>query len=433
MRRVANPSFHGPAVLGLLALGVLVLVFGLWSVTATLEGAVVTRGRIEADQSRQPVQHLDGGVVAEVRVAEGTRVAAGEVLLVLDGAALRSELGIVDLRLDELSARSARLLAERDGTSAPVFPPDLLSRAAANPGLAAQIEGQRSLFLARQATQGEMQAQLGQRIVQVRAEVDGLVAQRQALAEQLDLVRQELVAQETLLARGLVAQSVVLALRRDQARIMGQVAELRAREAVAAGQIIEIGLQITGLAALRREEAATELREVEPVHLELLARQAALVERIARLELRAPVAGIVMGLAVTAPGAVLRAADPALSLVPTDRPLVIFAGIAPIHIDEVAPGQRADLAFLAFAARDAPRLEGRVTLVAPDALVDPASGVAQFQVRIEIDPVELARLGEQVLVPGMPVEVYLATRARTPLAYLTDPFSAYFTRALREG
>lgn len=429
----ANPSVRGAALLGLVALAVLVLGLGLWSVTTTLSGAVVTRGRIELDQGHLPIQHPDGGTVVELRVTEGVRVVAGEVLLVLDGTAHRAELAVTDLRLNELLSRRARLRAERDGRDAPDFPPELIARSLDAPDLAAQIEAERRLFAARRATQDEMQAQLAQRIVQIHAQVLGLTAQRQALEEQVQLVGQDLAAQEALFARGHVSQTGVLALRRELARLSGQAGEFQAALAVAEGQIAETRLQGTALSARRREEAAGELREIEPMILELEARRAALAERIARLEIRAPVSGTVMGLAVAAPGTVLRAAETALVVVPADRPLVITAAIATTDVDDVAPGQRADLAFPALAGRDLPRLAGEVILVSPDAVIDPVAGAAHFQVRIEIAPTELARLGERVLIPGMPVDIFLSTRARTPLAYLVEPFSAYFGRAMREG
>ncbi len=429
----AQVSIRGPALLGLGALAVLILGFGLWSVTATLSGAVVTRGRIELDQSHMPIQHQDGGTVVEVRAVEGKRVAEGDVLIVLDGTALRAESALLDLRLDELRVRSARLQAERDGRDTPDLPPEVTARAAENPELRAQIDGQLTLFAARRTTFDEIQAQLAQRIIQVRAQIRGLRAQQAALEAQLRLVADDLAAQEALFDRGLVPQAGVLALRRELARLSGQAGELQATLAAAEGQITEIGLQGSALAARRQEEAAAELREIEPMIAEQLARRAVLADRIAALELRAPVPGTVMGLVVAAPGTVLRGAETALVIVPSDRPLVIGAGVAAIDIDEVTPGQKAALGFPALIGRDLPQLTGHVTQISPDAVTDPATGAAHFLVRIEIAPGELARLGDRALVPGMPVDVFLATRARTPLAYLVEPFSTYFTRALREG
>jgi HlyD family secretion protein len=426
-------SIRRPMLFGLAALVALVLGFGLWATLTTISGAIVAQGKIEVERDRQIVQHPDGGVVAEILVTEGARVQAGDALLRLDGAALQSELTIVEGQLSELSARAARLTAERDETEALVFPDELLALAERSAEVAAQIEGQSRLFAARRATLAEQRDLLAQRVGQVRAQMDGVAAQREALGTQLTLIEQELQSQQSLLDKGLAQAGAVLALQREQARLRGQLGELAATLAQADGQVTEIEIQISGLATRRREEATTELRDIGPTVLELAERRRALTERIDRLEIRAPVAGVVLGLQVTTPRAVLRAADPVLYIIPQDRALLITARIAPIHIDEVAVGQSAELVFSAFASRETPHLMGRVTMVSADALSDQQTGVTYYLAEVELAEGERARLGDQALLPGMPVDVFLQTGRRTPLAYLVKPFADYFTRAFRES
>jgi HlyD family secretion protein len=426
-------SVRRPVLLGLVSLVVLIAGFGVWGTQTAISGAIVAQGQIEVERDRQIVQHPDGGVVEEILVAEGERVDAGDPLIRLDGAALRSELIIVEGQLSELSARSSRLTAERDQTDAPVFADELLDMAEISPQVAAQIEGQSSLFEARRETLAERRDLLLRRIDQIRAQAEGISAQRAALSTQLDLIEKELAAQQSLLDKGLAQAGTVLALQREQARLEGQLGELAASLAQTEGQVTEIDIQISGLATMRREEATAELRDVGPAILELAERRRALTGRIDRLEIRAPVAGIVLGLQVTTPRAVLRAADPVLYLVPQDRPFVITARIAPIHIDEISIGQQAEVVFSSFSARDTPHLNGRVTLVSADALTDQQTGAAYYTAELELTEGELSRLGGQALLPGMPVEVFLQTGRRTPLAYLVKPFTDYFTRAFRES
>lgn len=426
-------SIRRPVTLGVLALLALVLGFGLWATLTHLSGAIVAQGQIEVERDRQVVQHPDGGVVSEILVTEGARVTAGQPLLRLDGAALQSELTIVEGQLSELSGRSARLVAERDGAAKPDFPPDVLALAAASPEVAAQLDGQRRLFEARAATLAEQRDLLGRRIDQISAQSNGIAAQRVALGKQLDLIEQELTSQQSLLQKGLAQAGTVLALQREEARLEGQIGELAAELARTEGQITEIEIEISSLETKRREEATTELRQIGPMVLELAERRRALLDRIGRLEIRAPVAGIVLGLQVTTPQAVLRPADPVLYIIPQDRPLVITARIAPIHVDEVAVGQSAEMVFSAFSARDTPHLMGRVILVSADALTDAHTGVPYFTAEIELAEGERARLGARTLVPGMPVEVFLQTGRHTPLAYLVKPFTDYFSRAFRES
>ena len=425
-------SVRGPVTLGVVALIALFAGFGGWSVLTTLSGAIVAQGRIEVAQNRQVVQHPDGGVVADILVQDGATVSAGDVLIRLDGAALRSDLTIVEGQLSELAARTARLVAERDG-AALTFPAALLASAKANPEVATQTDGQLRLFTARQDTLAEQTQQLSRRIDQIRAQIDGITAQRAALATQARLVDDELASQQGLLAKGLAQKAAVLALQREAAQITGRIGELAAALAQAQGQITETELQISSLSTQRREQAATELRDLGSSQLELTERQRALSERIARLDIRAPVAGIVLGLQVTTPRAVIRPADPVLYLIPQDRPLLITAEIAPIHIDEVHVGQPVELAFSAFSSRSTPHLFGTVTIVSADALSNPDTRATFYRAEIALNAGEAAKLGDNALLPGMPVDVFVQTGAHTPLAYLLKPFTDYFTRAFRES
>ena len=412
-----------PLILGLVASLALILGFGLWATTTRISGAIVAQGQIEVERDRQIVQHPDGGVVEEILVAEGARVEAGEPLLRLDGAALRSE----------LTGRAARLAAERDEAETVEFPAEFVALSGTSKDVAAQLDGQRRLFEARRATLAEQRDLLARRIDQITAQSDGLTAQRAALATQFDLIEQELASQKSLLDKGLAQAGTVLALEREKARLEGQLGELDAEVARTEEQVTEIEIEISSLATKRREEATDELRQIGPMMLELAERRRALEERIDRLEIRAPVAGIVLGLQVTTPRAVLRPAEPVLYVIPQDRPLVITARIAPIHIDEVSVGQPAEVVFAAFSARDTPHLKGRVTLVSADALTDSNTGATYYTAEQQQDAGEEARLGDRALLPGMPVEVFLQTGRRTPLAYLVKPFTDYFARAFRES
>lgn len=420
-------SFRGPVLLGVAALVLLVAGVGTWVTQVTLAGAIVVPGQIEVENSRRIVQHPDGGLVAEVFVREGSVVAAGDPLVRLDGTEPGSRLRIVDGQLSELVARSARLVAERDGADAPAFPATL------SPGNAAQIDGQRRLFAARRATLAKAGDLLARRIDQMHALHDGITAQRAALEIQLTLVKVDLASQQLLFDKGFVAQGPVLALRREEARLKGQIGEMAANLARSEDQVTEIRIEISRLASQRQEDAATELREIEPIILELTETRRALSTRIDRLLIRAPVEGVVLGLQVTAPKAVLQAAEPVLTLVPQDLPLVVTARILPQDIDEVTLGQPAELVVSAFAISDVPRLSGRVTMISADVLTDPHTGLAYYTARISLEPGEMERLRGKTLLPGMRIDAYLLTGSRTPLAYLLRPFTDYFTRSLRES
>ncbi|MCB2109456.1 MAG: HlyD family type I secretion periplasmic adaptor subunit [Defluviimonas sp.] len=426
-------SARAPVILGLFALILLVGGFGLWSVTTTIAGAIVANGQVEVAENRQVVQHPDGGVVAEILVREGQSVTAGEPLLRLDGTLLRSELAIVEGQFFEILARRGRLEAERDGMVSITFPEELVAAAASRPDIAAMMTGQERLFAARADTTANERDQLERRRGQILSQIDGLAAQRAATDTQLGLIAAELADLKGLLARGLAQASRVLALEREEARLRGVAGELDANRAEAEGRTTEIDIEILKLGAVKREEANSELRDLGYRELELAERRRALSEQIERLDIRAPVAGIVYALQVTTPRAVLRPAEPILYIVPQDRPLVIASRVSPIHVDEVRLGQPVTLRFAAFDSRTTPELFGQVTRLSPDAFTDEATRSSFYRAEIRLDAGELAKLGTRTIVPGMPVEVFIRTGDRTPLAYLLKPLAEYFNRAFRES
>ncbi len=419
-------------VIGFVSLAILVVGFGAWGVGTEIAGAIVTSGRLEVEQNRQVVQHPDGGVVAEIAVKEGDTVKVGDLLLRLDGSLLGSELAIVEGQLFEIMARRARLTAERDDADTLIINAELQKMAAERPEVAEQLDGQERLFLARRDTMARQMEQLGEQTKQIESQIKGIDAQSEALTEQTALIRRELADQQELLDKGLAQVSRVLALQREESRLKGQVGELAATRGQSQERITEIQIESLRLAATRREEASTQLRDIGSQELELAERRRALIEQIARLVVRAPVSGIVLGLQVNTPQSVLRPADPVLYIIPQDRPLIITAQVPVFHIDQVHPGQEAELVFSAFSTRTTPHLMGSVESVSADAFTNEQTGQSFYRAEIALNPGEREKLEGLTLIPGMPVEAFIKTDDRTPIAYLIKPFTDYFAHAFRE-
>ncbi|MFD1794567.1 HlyD family type I secretion periplasmic adaptor subunit [Paracoccus aurantiacus] len=426
-------SARRPVLLGVVALLALFMGFGAWAVGAQIAGAVVAPGQVEVEQHRQVVQHPDGGVVDRIEVREGQRVAAGDVLIRLDGTLLRTERAIVEGQYYEVLARRGRLEAERDSAAKISFPQVLLDSSASQEELQNLMAAQESLFETRRSTLQQSLDQLETQSQQVGSQIEGIAAQSVAAESQRKLIAQELKDQRSLLEKGLAQAPRVLALEREAASIDGQIGELTAMKAQAETRKTEIGITRLQKTSERREQAETELRELGYRELELAERRRSLIEQLSRLDITAPVAGIVHQLQVTTPRSVIRAADPIMYLVPQDRPLVIAARIAPINIDEVHQGQAVKLHFAAFNSRTTPEIDGILSQVSADALTDESTRSSYYRAEVTIPPDQRARLGDLALVPGMPVEVYIQTGERSPAAYLIKPFADYFSRAFRES
>lgn len=419
-------------IMGYVALAVLVGGFGGWAIFSNIAGAVITSGRLEVESNRQVVQHVDGGIVTDIFAKEGDTVKAGDVLFRLDGTILQSELSIVETQLFEMMARRARLEAERDGAAQVVFEDELLQAAENRPDVREQVDGQARLFDARRSTLARQLEQLGEQRNQIVSQITGIDAQIAAMKTQVDLIAKELADQQTLLQKGLAESSRVSALEREKARLEGVSGELIASRGQSEERISEIEIERLRLEASYREEASTQLRDIGSQELELAERRRALVEQMARLEVKAPVSGIVLGVQVNTPQAVVRPADPMLYIVPQDRPLVIASQVSVIDVDQVHPGQEVELVFSAFSSRTTPHLKGHVVSVSPDAFTDQNSGMSFYRAEIELDPGEREKLEGLTLIPGMPVEAFIKTEERSPMSYMLKPFTDYFSHAFRE-
>lgn len=425
-------SARMPIAVGFAAIFAMLGGIGAWSVGTQIAGAVVAPGTVEVQSERQVIQHPDGGVVGEIRARDGDSVEAGDVLLQLDGTFLRSELAIVESQLAEIFARNARLEAERDDVESPDFSTPPAFETVSDAALADLIEGQRSLFDARRTSLAQERRQLAEQQVQIERQIEGMEAQLAALTRQRTLISDEIVDVQSLFDRGLVQGPRLSELQREDARLQGELGNLTAMVAEAETRISSLAIESLRLADRRREQAITELRDLGYSRIELQERRLSLLEQIARLDVRAPVSGVIFASTVVAEQSVVQAAEPMMYIVPGDQPLQVSVRIDPIDVDQVYPGQDVALMFTTFNRRTTPEIPGTVLRVAADAQTDEATGLTYYQAVIRPDEASLAEMPDLALRPGMPVETFMKTDERTPLSYLTLPLTVYFQRAFRE-
>jgi HlyD family secretion protein len=418
---------------GYVTLFVFVFGIGAWGAVTRIAGAVVSAGQLEVEGNRQVVVHPTGGVIKAIYARNGDEVEAGQVLVELDGEDLRPELVTVEGQWFEMLAMKSRLWAERDGLAAIEFDEELTSRAAGSEEIRGLMKAQEVQFAARRKTQGEEEKQLAEQQTQIAKQNEGLEALRAATRSQIDLLTREIEGQQTLLDQGLTQLTRVLTPQRELARLKGTEGQVEASIAENRGKIAEIEIERVRLTSEVREEAISELRDLEFREIETRERRRALIDQIARLDLRAPVAGTVYGNTADTLRGVIRAAEPVMYIVPKDTPLIVRTMIEPTHIDQVHVGQEAVLRFSAFDQRTTPEVWGHVTAVSADAYTDERLGTRFYKADIELNEGEVDKLDHVTLMPGMPVESFIRTGDRSALSYFVKPMEDYFTRAFRDG
>jgi HlyD family secretion protein len=420
-------------IAGMLIVGLVTFGIGGWAATSELTGAVVGQGVIVVDSSVKKVQHPTGGVVGELRVREGDRVKAGDILVRLDETQTLANATIISRNFDELLARQARFETERDNADEILFPKVLLERSRDPASEAARaIAAERSLFDLRRQARGGQKAQLKERSAQLREEIKGYLGQAEAKQKEVDFIHQELEGVRTLWEKKLVPMNRLTALERDTARLEGERSQLSGMIAQAKGKIAEIELQIIQVDQDLRTEVGKDLIETRSKISELAERKTAAVDQLNRIDIRAPQSGRVHQLTVHTVGGVISPGEQIMLIVPDADALAVEVKIAPRDIDQVYVGQTASMRFAAFDQKTTPGVEGEVSMVSADLTQDQRTGTSYYTTRVLLKPEELARLGNTKLVPGMPVDVFIKTRGRTTLSYLIKPLRDQAERALKE-
>ena len=410
----------------------MLVVLGIWGATTEIEGAIVARGTLQFEGERKVVEHPDGGVVSAILVRDGDAVEAGDVLMRLDETYLVSELAVVEGQLSEIFARRQRLTAEREGFEAPVFDNRPTFTTVSMNSFDELMAGQLKLFRVRLSSLRQEAHQINEQAFQVQRQIEGMQAQLAALNRQLAFVSEEKADIQSLFDRGLIERRRLLEMYHEEARLQGDIGELKARIAEARSRIAALEVEHLKLGDHRREEAITRLRDLNYSAIEFQERRAALQAQIARLEVRSPVTGIVFDNRVSTLNSVVRPAEPMMYIAPSDVPLEVAIRIDPKDIDQVFLEQPATLMFSAFNRRTTPEVPGRVRQISPDVATDESTGEAHYRAFVVVEDSVADIVPDLEFVPGMPVEVFLKTGKRTPVNYLTEPLTDYFQRAFRE-
>lgn len=419
-----------------IALGLLVFVlffgvFGGWAVFSRLASAAIAPGEIDFDTDRQSVQHLEGGIVAEILVSDGDVVAPGDVLLRLDRTQPLAVFEQVKARYYTLLASEARMIAERDKSEAIAFP-----QALDDPDFAVSAanirQSEERLFVTRRQNLAQQKQIIGQRIRQLEEEILGLREEITSQDRQIALLSDESVSMESLYERKLVGKQQMLALQRQTAELEGERSRSKAAIARAQQSISEEELRIIDLETERNGEILAELRQIQAEALEVNERLSAAQDVLKRTEIFAPIQGTIVDLSVTTIGGVIASRQPLMDIVPSDEELLVKARLNPQDIDVVRAGQTAMVRLTAFSQRNRQPLEGKVTSVSADSLTDEVTGAPYYLARVELPDFAGTDYADGELYPGMQAEVMIQVGARSPLDYLVQPIRESMNRALRE-
>lgn len=416
--------------IGMLAGLVLMVAVFAWAYLTPISGAVIASGAAVVRGKPKIVQSLDGGIIDEIRVSDGDRVNAGDMLLRLDPTLLRINLEMYRNRLAETRAKISRLRAEQLNSKALVF--DYDTGFLEDLPLGIINVGQREIFEARLEVMKGRKEQLREKIEQFYNQISGVEGLIQAKRDQLAFVEQELVDVSALHAEGLAREGQVLELQRSRSGLLGEISEHQSEMARIRNSVRDTELEILQSDRQFKEQVVTDLGEAVTQGEELLLQIVTARKQLERIDILSPVDGIVHEMQVFNAGGVVPPGETILQVIPVSEGVDFEVRVAPDAIDQVIQGQRAKVVFSAFSTRTAPEIFGMVSGISPSSVTDPSTGQSFYRVTLAIPPEQLALLEEHEILPGMPIEAFLQTGERTVLSYLVRPLTDQLRRAFRD-
>ena len=402
---------------------------GTWAYLAPLDGAVIGSGILTVHGNRKTVQHREGGIVAELLVRDGSVVEQGQLLVRLDDTQARAVLTVHQSQLLGDTALTARDTAELAEAAEINFPPELSPD---DPIAATVMNRERIVFHNHRDLLARQQEVIDQRIVQVMHQQAGAHMQRDSAIAQLGFAEDEKRAIASLERVGLASKNRLLELSRAVEGLRGQVGQLTSDVARYGAQAAEMGAEKLRLRDTAQTEATRELREAQLRMNDVLPRLVADRDTLARLEIRAPLGGEVVNLAIFTKGGVVEPGKPVMDIVPTASTIVAEAEIKPEDVEHLRIGQAADVIATGFNARENAPLRGEVRVVSADRVTDNRTGRSYFKAEIALLSDRQNGTLMSRLTPGMPVEVVVPVAPRTALDYLIGPLRESMRGAWRE-
>lgn len=407
--------------------------FSLWATLAPIDGASVAPGVVVVESSRKTIQHLEGGIISEVLVREGAVVSPGQPLVILDATQIRASVGLLKTQYVDLIARLSRLESLRQGQSEIRWREPLVVLSDDEARMLQQARAdQQAIFVGQSQELASQIRVLEEQKIQVRQRMSGLEA---SIPERQLMVRSyedEGSSLRDLVATGFSTEQRVQELERllagARANLSNEESELQSLRS----RMLEVDSRILSLRSQFGTSIEEQVAEVRSRYQDVLERLKVAEDQLARSVIRAPDAGVILKIAVKTVGGVVSSGQPIMELVPTGDQLRVEARVSIQDIDRVGIGQEAEILFSAFNSHTTPRIFGSVIRLSADRLVDEATGMPYFLAEIDVPKIERDKLGDRVLLPGMPADVLIKTGARSLWRYLMKPIEDAMSRALRE-
>ncbi|WP_296739357.1 HlyD family type I secretion periplasmic adaptor subunit [Mesorhizobium sp.] len=409
--------------------GALFVAFTAWASFAEVDEVARGDGKVIPASKTQIIQASEPGVVQEIAVQIGQTVKKNDLIIRLDNSGNTSSLGEEKAKARALQARIARLQFEQSGNVEGSFPcPADIQKAA--PEI---CDNEQKLLVARRDNFEVKLSVLKSRLDQREKELDEANANSDRLSKSLAVTDQEAALIEPMVKKGLMARTEQIRVEREQTDLHGQLN--LAGETIKKGQaaITEAQLQVNELGLQLQQEALSDLTQALADLSVVDETIRGATDKVARTDIRSPVDGIVNTLDVNTLGAFVQPGAVVAGIVPTSETLLVEARVSPRDVAFIQPNQDALIKVTAYDFSIFGGIEGKVSNITADSLVDQKTGEPYYQVRVATEKSTLTRNGKSYsIIPGMICSVDIKTGRKTILNYLLKPINKARQEAMSE-
>lgn len=429
-----DQNFRRPLRTGLV---ILILGFGgaiAWAALAPLGQGVPATGTIKVAGNARVVQHPTTATIAAIKVHNGAKVEAGDVLVRLNPVKAKAQRDALVAKYISAKTKGSRLIAEATGQHEITFDPKLKKRFHDDPRYRRAVQLQKQLFEARRQTRQTELNILHENLEAAKNQLESLKKMLDNRRQQINNIQEQLEGVRALAKKGYLPRNRMLELERKLASLQSKLYSDMVEVGNTRSRIQELKLKILQKKQEFREKVQSKLSRVQEITANLSARLKALDYAVNQTVIRAPVSGIVQNMKINTVGATIAPGKTLMKIVPGDTEYVVSAKVSPGNIDRVHEGMPVKISFPSLSTAWTPHISGEVKTVSANRIQSKKTRRAFYRIKISVPDKGKKKLAQSgiTLQPGLPATVMIQLGERSMLSYLFKPFLLRMNRAMSE-
>ena len=391
---------------------IIVIAFIVWSAITPLEEIANTTGQIIPSGFIKSIQHLEGGIISEIKIQEGDTVKEGQLLIMIDGKGAQSELEQALAKEASLKIKAERLRAFGLGQK-----PNFTEFAQGNKNL---VNDQQSIYDMQVKNREDQRSIIDKQQEQQKSLLRIQLGQEKDLRDQAAVAEKQRDVNKELFEKRLKtgteyrnSEENVSRVNKELNQVLNQMQQTKQAIAESENKLTELGTRL-------RNEALTEMGNVTGEIAQVKESITKLQDRVNRLEIKAPVSGIIKGLKTNTLNGVIQPGEEIMQIVP-ENAMEVEAQLNPKDAGNTQIGQNVTVKVSAYDYSRFGSIEGKLKSVSASTFLD-ENKRPYYKAFITLNQLYVGKNpNANKLSVGMTVQADIHTGQKTLLQYLIKP------------